>query len=224
MTTLGTAGVIATAVAAAAASPAGGPGSAALKIPLPGPNKVQVSQVTVKVTAPPGKHVGRLKIVATNAARLGSAQGNTQVVTVTSPKSSTKRIATFKLWVFIHQFPAVGARDSAASTAAEPTADLKFIDAKDEVKVGVWVHSQRCIELESERGYAPGDQGTAYFNFQDDSFLSYRGGPGNVDLDNLVSHSTPMPRSSSTTPCSTSALAPRIRQAIRLRSEHCGVI
>jgi hypothetical protein len=139
-----------------------------------------VSQLTVHVTAPAGKRVGKLKIIATNAAQLGSAKGNTQVVAAMSPASAPKQSATFKVWVFIHRFAPVRRSLFAAQDA---TADLRLVDAGDEVKITVWVHSQSCSDLENERGYAPGNSATTYFNFQDDSWET---GVGSVELDNLV--------------------------------------
>jgi hypothetical protein len=176
---------VAAAMAAMGISAASGSRSASLRIPLPPPNTAQVSELTVKVTAPAGKHVGKLNIVATNAAWLGSSKGNTQVVTATSLGSApTKQSTTFKVWVFIHRFAPFR---RSASAGADATADLELVDAGDEVKVTVWVHSQSCRELQNERGWkststGPGE--TAYFDFYTDDFEE---GVGHrVYLDNLV--------------------------------------
>jgi hypothetical protein len=168
------------AVSISAARGSSSASSASLRIPLPPPDNAQVSELTVKVTAPAGKRVGKLKIIATNAAQLGSAQGNTQVVTATSPTSAPKQSATFRVWVFIHRFPSARRSQSAGGNE---TADLKLVDAGDEVKVTVWVNSQTCHELQNERGWGPGDEGTAYFDFYGDNFEH---GAAHVDLDNLV--------------------------------------
>jgi hypothetical protein len=127
-----------------------------LKIALPAPNQVKVSELTVNARAPKGKRVGALELVASNSAQLGTAQTNTQVVYAMSPPSSNKQSATFKVWVFIHRYPAARAlaTDRTASTAQE--ADVAFVAG---IKVpgglasfGPIIETQSCRELSHEKG------------------------------------------------------------------------
>src|SRR4051812_29914284 len=104
---IGSVAILAVLGMATTTSGAGGSRTAIKKIPLPPPNSVQVSEVTVTVTAPKGKSVGALKLSVKNQKELGSAANNTQVVTAMSPKSSKQRRATFKVWIFVHRFEPV---------------------------------------------------------------------------------------------------------------------
>jgi len=145
-----------------------------VKLALPPVNSVKVSQLTVSVTALKGK-VGKPTVVAANAKELGSPQGNTQVVTVVSPKSSASRRATFKIWVFIHRFTPV----ARSATAAEVNAvDIIVKDPGQEGRLRFTnvVDVQTCSQLAHEKG--PGKKPRKY------NFL--RDGWRDAALDNLV--------------------------------------
>jgi hypothetical protein len=144
------AGALTAAVIVAAPSAAGGSPTVSKAIRLPPASGIQVSVVSVKATAPKGKHVGALKVTATNGSDLGTAQTNTQVVVAVSPKSSQARKQVFKVWVFIHRFPAAPARRQAAATDTT-TANLSFKDAGDSLALGTYVESLSCDELSKQK-------------------------------------------------------------------------
>jgi hypothetical protein len=171
---LGVAGAIAIGTAAASAS--GESSSATIKIPLPAPDQAKVSLVTVKVTAPKGKKVGAFKVIARNAAALGGPQLNTQAIAVVGPPSSNKQTATFRVYVFIHRFPAVAA-DRGATAAAQPELELGWRSA-DEFKFIVHLGTSTCAELSK----VPLTGTTKTASFLDDSWI----GAKQLNLTNLV--------------------------------------
>lgn len=171
-------------------SAAGASKAAHVNIPLPAPDHVVVSQVTLNVTAPKGKRVGPLKVALTNSSELGTPQVNTQAVAAISPKSSSGRTATFKVWIFLHRYPAPRAGDQPRGFAAQgPTADVLASDANDVIRVAAYVYSQSCHQLADEQLAVLNDASKQtrilHFDFLGDKSFSGTG-PTVVTLGNLV--------------------------------------
>lgn len=124
----------------------GGSSSATVKIPLPTSGQAEAKLVTVTATAPKGKHVGPLKLSSPNAAALGGAQLNSQMVATVSRKSKGKSRATFRIYVFIHRFPSVAAGARTADVLAE-VAKLRMQDKASHLKLGIRIMGLDCEKL-----------------------------------------------------------------------------
>lgn len=147
------AGIVAAAVAVATSwAAASGSGTVKVSVPLPPESSGEVSMLTLEVTAPKGKRVGSINVSVTNQGDLGTAQTNTQVVGTVSQKSSTKRTATFKVFIFIHHWPAAPARKHSAGSADPPTSvnvTVKPSSKKDQIKAGIERMSLTCQDLDN---------------------------------------------------------------------------
>lgn len=168
---------LAVGVAVAIASAASGSRSVTVKIPLPAPNAVKVAVVQVTLSGPTGKGPAKLKVAASNASALGSAQVNTQAIAAVAPQKSTATTATFKIYVVIHRFPAVpgaGKRGSGGS-ASDVGLTIEQQEYSREV-AGIVVGSASCDQLAHE------PIKTKTYSFLDDSWVN----AVNTGLVNLV--------------------------------------
>lgn len=169
--------------------------SLTVKIALPPPSSVQVSSITVRVTAAKGKRIGALKVTAKNASDLGSPQMDTQAVAVTTPKVTRKSRATFKVWVFVHRFaPVGGSRSASAAQVDNIVVHMQGGGSSVESLVRV-IKSESCGDLSMEAGWTPSGEPDTYDFLTDDwhetainNLIPAFDTPAEEQVDNAVFH------------------------------------
>jgi hypothetical protein len=141
-------------LAAVTAAPGRTAAGATVKIPLPPAGHVRVAAIAVTSAAAP-------KPVATNAAKLGSPQMNTQVVAAVR---KGKGPGKYVIYVFIHHFPSAARR----AAYAEDFADIAIKAAK----VDRFVANIGCDHGNYDfTGHAP-MEGLKQNGFYDDSWTT----------------------------------------------------
>src|SRR5205823_9825156 len=109
-------------IAATSASGAVMSSSVTAKVRLPAIGKSQISLVTVRVTAPAGKHAAPVSVRSTNDARIPTSASVAALIT---PRTSTKRIAIFKVWVFVARgYGTSGVRATSGAVPADVDLDI----------------------------------------------------------------------------------------------------